>query len=357
VPLDARWSAARRLLLARLDNAGDVVMLGPALRAIRAGLPSAHLTLWASPAGAEAAGLLPEIDDVFVTRALWQDLGHLPFDPERERDVIQSLADRAFDALIVFTSFAQSPLPPAYAAYLAGVPLRAGSAREFGGSVLSDVVAPPADRAHQVERSLHLVRELGFSVASDHLAVTISDEARDSLGLKLRLHGIGLGRPFILLHPGASCAARRYPADRFGEVGQLLYRALGWPIVISGHDRDRRLAATVASELEAAAVPLAGETSLAELSALIDRATVLVTNNTATMHLADALGTPEVVLFSGTERTEQWEPRSTPHRLLRRATPCSPCYRFECPFALPCLDVPPRDVVSAVVDLVGAIAE
>jgi len=347
------WLQARRLLVARLDNAGDVLLCGPALRAIRRHLPNAHLTLWASPGGAEVARLLPEVDDTFVTRALWQDLGRLGFDPQRERDLVQALADGQYDGLIVFTSFAQSPHPPAYAGYLAGIPLRAGQSKEFAGAVLSHPVQPLPDTAHQVDRSLHLVEELGFVGESSRLAVRIPDLDRDTLGIKLRLKGIGFGRPFVLLHPGASCPARRYPARRFAEVGRSIFKSLNWPILVSGAERERALIEEVVAEIGPGALGVAGETGLAEFAALVERATCVVTNNTLTMHLADALGTPAVVLFAGTECEEQWRPRSTWARLLRRPTDCHPCYRFECPYGLPCLDVPPGEVVAAVLDLAG----
>lgn len=347
------WPQLRRLLVARLDNAGDVLMCGPAFRAIRQQQPHCHLALWASPGGAEIAPLLPEIDDTLVTRALWQDLGRLPFDAARERDLVQTLADGAFDGLIIFTSFAQSPFPPAYAGYLAGIPLRAGQSREFGGAVLSDAVKPQPDQIHQVDRNLHLVEALGFPSTSNRLALTVPDLARDTLGVKLRLKGIGFGRPFIVIHPGASCSARRYSSERFAEVGRSLHKALACPILITGAERELPLAATLTAAIGPGAICLAGEIDLAEFAALIERASGVVTNNTLTMHLADAVGTPEVVLFSGTEREEQWRPRTVPSRLLRRPTDCSPCYLFECPFGLPCLDIPPSEVVGAVLELVG----
>lgn len=354
--LDPRWSKVERLLVARLDNAGDVLMCQPALRAIRAGLPRAQITLWASPGGAPIAGLLPEVDGVLTTRALWQDLGRLAFDPERERDLVQTLADGGYDALIAFTSFAQTPHPPAYAGYLAGIPLRAGQSREFAGGVLSDAITPPPDEVHQVDRNLHLAEALGFAPASADLAVAIPDAARDDLGLKLRLKGLGLGRPFILLHPGASCASRRYPLARFAEVGRLLYKSLHWPIVFSGSEREKEYEEDLLAAAGPGAISLIGQTRLEELAALVGRASAIVTNNTLTMHLADALRTPEVVLFAGTEREEQWRPRATRARILRRPTPCHPCYRFECPYGLPCLDLPPDEVAAAVLELVAEIA-
>jgi ADP-heptose:LPS heptosyltransferase len=352
---ESDWGSVRRLLVARLDNAGDVVMCGPALRAIRKTLPDGHVTLWASPGGAQVAPLLPEIDETLVTRAVWQDLGHLPFDPQRERDLVQTLADGDYDGAIIFTSFAQSPLPPAYACYLAGIPLRAGQPKEFGGKVLSHAIAPLPDASHQVDRNLHLVTGLGFVDDGSRLKVRVPAESHDLLGLALRFKGINYGRPFVVLHPGASCPSRRYPADRFAEVGRALWQSAHLPIVISGAERDRDLAEGLKATIGPGAVSLAGETTMAEFAALVERATAVVTNNTLTMHLADALGTPEVVLFAGTELEEQWRPRGTRARLLRRPTPCHPCYRFTCPYeGLPCLDLPPSEVVAAVLDLTGS---
>jgi len=354
--LDTRWSSVQRLLVARLDNAGDVLLCQPAMRAIRSALPGCHLTLWASPGGGPVAGLLPEVDEVLTTRALWQDLGQLPFDPQRERDLVQTLANGQHDAVVVFTSFAQSPHPPAYACYLAGIPWRAGQSREFAGGVLSDPVAPPSDDLHQVERNLHLVEALGFAATATDLAVELPDGARDDLGLTLRLKGIGLGRPFVLLHPGASCSSRRYPLERFAEVARLLHTSLNWPVVISGSEREKAFEEDLLAAAGPGAVSLIGHTRVDEFAALIARATVVVTNNTLTMHLADALRTPEVVLFAGTEREEQCRPRTTRARLLRRPTPCHPCYRFECPYGLPCLDVAPDEVAAAVLELAGETA-
>src|SRR5690606_20181131 len=106
---------ARNILVVRLDNIGDVVMLGPALRAVKEALPESSLTLLASPAGAQAAPLMPWIDAVIEWRPVWQDVGgHMPHDPGRERELVELLAERRFDAALIFTSFSQTPQVPGY---------------------------------------------------------------------------------------------------------------------------------------------------------------------------------------------------------------------------------------------------
>src|SRR5947209_12263240 len=173
------WLEARNILAVRLDNIGDVIMLGPALRAVKETSPQAKLTLLASPAGTTAVPLLPWIDDVITWRVVWQDVGgRIPFDPARERGLIEMLAERQFDAALIFTSFSQTPHVAGYVCYLAGIPLRAGESKEFGGSTLTTELRGDPDELHQVERNLHLVEYLGFVANNRHLRVTISDEAR-----------------------------------------------------------------------------------------------------------------------------------------------------------------------------------
>lgn len=345
------WQAAQRVLAVRLDNMGDVIMLGPALRAFKAGAPAARLTLLASPAGSEAAKLLPEVDDTITWRAVWQDLGSLPFDPARELQLIESLAARRFDAALIFTSFSQTPHVPGYVCYMAGIPLRAGESKEFGGGALSTVLPPAGDELHQVERNLRLVEALGFPAQQRAMAVTLPSDARPAVPRLLAGVGLDPAQPFVLLHPGASAKARRYPPERMGATAQLLAEA-GLQVLLTGVEREAGVVAAVQAQAPGARTLLGG-TTLGEYAALVERAALVVCGNTLPLHLADALGTPVLALYAGTDLETQWRPRFSPHRLLRRPTACYPCYRFECPIGLPCLDIPPAEVAAVALALLG----
>lgn len=344
-----RWLEARNLLAVRLDNAGDVVMLGPALRAIKATSPQARITLLASPAGSKAAPLLPWVDDLLTWRSVWQDLGHLPFDPTRERELIAQLAERRFDGALIFTSFSQTPHVAGYVCYLAGIPLRAGESKEFGGATLSDQLVPAPDALHQIDRNLRLVAHLGFEARDPSPEIAIDDDSRRSLARRLRALRIMPEQPLALLHPGASARARRYPAPRYGAVVRTLHRQ-GWATVLTGSEREQPLLDEVCAST-GEAVPRLTDLSMPEFAALIARATVVVCGNTLPLHLADALRTPVVALYSGTDMISQWEPRFAPSRVLQRPTACMPCYRFTCPIGLPCLDIDPEAVAATVTEL------
>jgi ADP-heptose:LPS heptosyltransferase len=357
-----RWGHVRRVLVIRLDNIGDVIMLGPALRAIRANLPTATITLMATPGGSQALPLLPWVDDVMVHRVLWQDIsGTWPLDPATELALVDEIRARNFDAAIIFTSFTQSPYPPAYVCYLAGVPLRIAQSKEFGGGAVTEWVRPLSDDTHQVDRNLHLLASAGFGLAGTHLELRIPESAQSKADELLGSVGLAHGgprdrfAPFIALAPGASAVARRYDPARFARVASSLaaqdHPLTGEPltVVLVGSEREADLVAPMldgSSLCEGRLVSLAGKTTVPELAGIINRAALVIANNSAPLHMADALDRPMVIMYAGTEWESQWRPRSAPATLLRRETDCSPCFAFRCPYNMECLDFEPADVVA-----------
>jgi ADP-heptose:LPS heptosyltransferase len=101
-------------------------------------------------------------------------------------------------------------------------------------------------------------------------------------------------------------------------------------------------------------VSLAGRTTIPELAGIINRAALVIANNSGPLHFADALNRPMIILYSGTEWESQWRPRRAAATLLRRPTPCSPCFAFECPYNMECLDIEPDEVVAEALSLLSA---
>jgi ADP-heptose:LPS heptosyltransferase len=261
--------------------------------------------------------------------------------------LVETIRAHGFDAAIIFTSFSQSPYPPAYVCYLAGVPIRLGQSKEFGGSLLSQWVKPPLDSVHQVDRNLHLLEMAGFSVAERHLELNVPDDVQRSADCLLYTVGVDPDAPFIVLAPGASCAARRYDPLRYAAMVPMLTAQTDLPIVVIGSAHEAELVAPIlAAGAEHGISSLVGRTSVPELAAVIRRAILVIANDSGPMHFADAFRRPMVVLYSGTEYESQWRPRNAPTRLLRRPTACSPCYRFQCPYQMECLDIPPAEVAA-----------
>lgn len=325
-PVD--WAALRRILVVRPDNLGDVVMAGPAVRALHHAAPHARLDLLAAPAGAAVAPLLPHVDAVLTASVSWQQLDAGTVPPDADLGLVRRIAGGRYDAAVVLTSFSQSPWPAAYLCRLAGVPVRVGASKEFGGAGLTHWVPAPPDAIHQVDRMLYVLERVGVPPAGTDLR------------LDLPSGGAEPGPPYALLLPGASCASRRYPPERFARVAELL-SAAGLRVVVAGSAREAALGVTVTPDVSG-------------LAALVAGSAVVVCNNSGGAHLASALRRPVVVLFAGTEQPSQYAPRDTPAAVLTVPTECAPCRQLRCPYALECLAIPPDDVARAALRLAAA---
>lgn len=337
------WAGMRRILAVRPDNMGDVVMLTPALRALRRAAPDARLELLASPAGSALRPLLPDLDGLLTLSPSWQQTGP-PAAADRlaasEEALVKMLAARGYDAVVAFTSASQSPWPPLHVALLAGVGVRVGQSTEFAGALATHWVTPPPEHTHQVDRCLHLLAAVGVPAAGRETALQVPahgwEQVRDLLP----------GTPFVLLAPGASGAARRYPAQRFAAAAEQIATA-GLPVLVTGTVEEQPLVQRVVQGAGHPRVRALPVLDLAGLAAVVAAAAVAVTNNSGGMHLADALGTPVVVAWSGSERIGEMAPRRVRAVLLGRPVPCSPCRQFSCPYDHECLDVDPARLAAA----------
>lgn len=350
-PLGVGQESLRRVLLVRLDNMGDVLLTTPAFRAVRRGLPGAHLALLAGPAGCEVGRLDPDLDEVIPYRAPNEDVYfRLPQDPEREFRAMERLREGSFDAAIFFTSYKQSALPAAYLCYLAGIPIRAAGSFEGPGSLLTHrhryaEALPPK---HETLRGLELTDALGFPPTEPDIILAPRPEDEAEASSLLDRHGI---ERFVLVHPGASAESRLYPAAMYREVVRRISLESGLPVVVTGGRGEEDLADEVAGSV---GVSVGGETGFGAFAALVGRAEVAVTNNTGTTHVASALKAPVVTVFAGTNPKEQWGPWRTAHRLLTHPVPCYPCYKRVCPIGKPCLTgIEPARVAEAALELLG----
>lgn len=337
------------VLVCRLDNDGDVLLAGPAIRAAAAG--SERVTLLCGPRGRRAAELLPGVDEVLVYRAAWIDPDGAPLDLVATQELITALAAARVDLAMILTSFHQSPLPLALLARMAGVPTVTAISDDFPGSLL-DVRHRVASDLHEVERGLSLAAASGFRLPpgdDGRLAVRRSSDAARSAGALLAPLE---GQPYIVVHPGASVPARAWDPARSAALVDAL-SASGWGVVVTGGPGEQALAALVAGSVGRAdgVLDLGGRTELAELTEVLAGAEAVVIGNTGPAHLAAAVGTPVVSLYAPTVPAVRWRPWGVPHELLGdQDIACAGCRATTCPIpGQPCLAaVQVRDAVAAV---------
>jgi ADP-heptose:LPS heptosyltransferase len=339
----------RRVLVARTDNAGDVLLAGPAVRAVAR---SAEVTLLVSPTGAPAAELLPGVAEVLVHPAPWSG-DHAPAaDPGGAAALVADVRARGFDAGIVLTSFHQSPLPVALLLRLAGVPHLTAASTDHPGSLLDVRLAPPSpgDPRHEVERALDTVAAAGFPglPGDDRLALRHPLPWPDRTRVP-ELDELAHGG-YVAVHPGASVPARAIAPDHATAIVRAL-RARGRRVVVTGDAAEAGTTARVAAA--SGAVDLGGRLSFAELAAVLERAACLVGGNSAPGHLAAAVGTRVVSLFSPVVPAAWWRPWGVPVTVLGdQHAPCRDTRARTCPVpGHPCLSgVSPGEVAAACED-------
>jgi len=351
--MDDAWRSARSILAVRLDGIGDLLMTTPALRALKEGRDSRSLTLLTSPAAASLARELPFVDDVIPFVAPWMK--------SAETTAVSSLATaalverlrlHAFDAAVVFTVFTQSALPAATLLYQAGIRRRAAYCRENPYALLTDWRTDPdrdahAGVRHEVQRQIDLVESLGARVAERRLQLPVRDAARRSMLAKAISAGMHARRPWLIVHPGATAASRRYPDEKLAQAVALLQASGRWQIGIAGAPEDIACVQAIAARANDV-VCLAGLLDLPELAALLAAARIVVCNNSAPAHIAAAVGTPVVDLYALTN--PQHTPWGVEHRVLSRDVDCKYCVKSVCPQGHHrCLaDISPAEIVAAV---------
>jgi ADP-heptose:LPS heptosyltransferase len=330
------------VLVCRLDSDGDVLLSGPAVRAVRAG--AREVTLLCGPRGRAAADLLPGVDEIVEFRCPWIEHDPEPVSADDVLALADQLRQRAIDQAIVLTSFHQSPLPTALVLRLAGIPTIAAISEDYPGSLL-DVRHLAPDDVHEVQRSLSLVATLGY-----HLPA--GDDGR------LRVRATGQAspvardhEPFVVVHPGASVPARAWAPERNAALVDALVAA-GRRVVVTGGPGEHLLTRLVAGEPRPDVLDLGGRTDLAELARVLAQAEVVVVGNTGPAHLAAAVGTPVVSLFAPVVPAVRWRPWGVPHVLLGdQDAPCKDSRARVCTVpGHPCLNEIPLAAVIAAVD-------
>lgn len=340
------------VLAVRLDSAGDVLLQGPAVRALAAGAD--EVTLLCGPRGWDAANLLPGVDRLLVHRAAWIDPEHCPVSRRAIDELVQRVAVLRVDEAVVFTSFHQSALPTALLLRLAGVPRISAISDDYPGSLL-DLRHRVDGDVHEVQRSLSLAAAAGYALPpGDDGALAVTGVVPIELP--------GIDGPYVVVHPGTSVPARAWPPERHAALVEALAVA-GSRVVVTGGSGEEALTAFVTGEPRAGVLDTGGRTTFGELAAILAGADAVVVGNTGPAHLAAAVGAPVVSLFAPTVPAARWRPWGVRHALLGdQEAACAGTRARTCSVpGHPCLSsVTVPDVLAAVADLraeaVGAAA-
>lgn len=296
---------------------GDMVLLTPALRALKHAYPESRLELLLRPRVADLMETHPYVDACIVddkTRG-------------RYRSIVRSVSqirDRAFDVAVVLhpTSLRNALLP-----FLARVPIRVGTSVSGRGMLLTTSFKDDTT-VHEVRRYLRVLQLLDVDAVSDVLEFWHADTDRQFVERLLDREGVSPQDRLIAVNLGTTWKTKQWDVTNFAEViRQIGYLAPETRIILTGSPTEESFTEGVSASLPI--VNLVGKTSILQLGALLERCEVCLTCDSGPMHIAAAVGTPTVSLFGPTDPVRH-RPYSSGHEVIEKSVSCRPCYKRTC---------------------------
>jgi heptosyltransferase II len=323
----------RRILVRATNWLGDAILSLPALHALRAAFPQAHITilgqawvrdLYAGESFCDAVIAYPAARGAKDLAAKWQ--------------TIKTLQSGNFDAALLL----QNAFEAALVTRLAGIPVRAGYNRDGRGWLLSNPVAvPQPGEIHPHERFyyLELLRRAGWIASYDAdspIRLHGAEQARNR-GRQL-LAQAGLSGFVIGISPGAAFgSAKRWYPDRFAATAARVAGEHQATIAIFGGKEEAAVCQQVADHLGGLKIfNFAGRTSLRDFLDLVAACNLMLTNDSGAMHVAYAMGVPSVTVFGSTDEIGTG-PTGPLARIVREPVDCAPCKLRECPIDHRCM--------------------
>ncbi len=344
-------NAIRRIVVYRIGNIGDILVTLPALNAIRKRFPDAHIALLTSPGKKGAPGA-----EQILPLGKWFDelLVYFSSDVQSRKgrlQLLRRLREGKFDLFIQLPN-QQSRLRDEVRnmtfARLAGCRYAVG----FEVSQRALFLREEALHVPQIRESLRIYRSVASQLLLDSyedVLLPISDVPRRQVaGLLLRV-GVPENEPFVVMHAGAKRHTNQWPLERYARVADEIILRWGTRVVLTGSAAELPAVERVAELMREKPMVLCGQLDLPQMAALLERCSLYVGNDTGPMHIAAAVGTPTVSVFSARDFPERWWPCGHGHIVLRRDAPCSPCFKEICDRDLVCLKaIEEKDVLAAV---------
>ena len=308
-------------------------MCVPALRAVRRLLPDAHVTIVSRPGAADIFVDANCADEIMIYErtglaSAW--------------DQIKQWKRQQFDLAVLF----QNAFEAAAIAFMARVPVRIGYETQGRGFLLTHSIDSPAwkDERHEVFYYLNIASQLERALTGTSpvdtiepdYALRISESRIRQAHELLSQHGIDTTKPLVLLCPGSvNSRAKRWPAERYAALADQFIES-GAVVALIGSPGEREVSETVSGLTHHKPIMLTGQTSVADVTALIGLADLLVTNDTGPAHIGAAVGTPTMIIFGPTNpaTTRPFGPSGV---VIRQPPVCAPCMLRDCPIDHRCM--------------------
>ena len=289
----------KKILVIRCDHIGDVIASSVVLRPLRRAYPDARIDFLTSSAGAELLRGNPDIDNVIPFNAPW-------FERDRKSgnvmggvlDMSRAIKKGKYDIALDLRGDARHIA----AMFVSGIRTRISYGITGGGFLLTHEV-PCAGVEHETKRNIDLLAPL--KIFPDKVAVELRSADSDIKDAKSLVRESDIKGSYVVIHPVSGRTSKNWSPDKFACIIKFLRSQKNMTPVMIGSMSDKEAVEKMGEGI----IDLCGKTSLGMLGPIISEASLFVGLDSGPAHIAAAVGTPTVILFSGTDDPDQWAPK------------------------------------------------
>jgi len=297
----------RRILLITLTNIGDIILTTPLITALDKEFPNARLDVMTGPQGRDIFIHHPRIFKVIIYNK------HIPL--REKRRLIRKLKVIKYDLVVDLKNTL--------------FPLLIGS--KYRTSPIQTV---PENVVHKKDFHLYKLKTLNIDVHDASFSIYVSK--RDQDYIDALIEKIPDKKRLVLVSPTAKSLIKRWEKTSFAEVANRLMEELDMTVAMIGDHADRDIIDDIISEMKSKPYNFAGMTTIPQLAHLIKKSQLLITNDSAPMHLGSAVGTKVLAIFGPTD-PNKYRPLGKENRVIRKNLFCSPCEIAQCKFKHECM--------------------
>ena len=328
--LNLQYPPVRKILLIRLRNIGDVLLMVPTIRAFREAFPEAYLAAAVNAGTEEMLTGNPLLDEILVFDPRWK---RLPFRQRvaQEGKFVWEVRKRGFDLAINTTEGDRG----AFLCLSSGARIKVGlydaSGLWWKARVYDHLVRIPDWKSHLVEQMLEIPRSLGLNPQDKRVEIFYPPGEREFIDRLLEKEGIGPGEDVVHIHPTSRWLFKCWRDEAMaGVIDQLEKKRNIRTVLTSGkEEKELKKIDHILQACRTHPVSLAGRVTLKQLAALSARARLFLGVDTAPMHIAAAVGTPVIALF-GPSGEFNWSPWGNGHVVIKKDWECRPCGQDGC---------------------------
>ncbi len=333
----------KKIIIVRLDRIGDVLLSTPVIKTLRDVYPNSYIAFMVRPYARAIVEGNPYLDKVIVYDKEGREkglFGNLKF--------IWYLRKNKFDLAVILHPTARSHIVIS----LAGIPIRVGYDKKMGFLLTRRIPhTKQFGLKHEVDYTLDILRYIGIEPGQRALYMPVDGGCEDKAREIFHMNDITDTDIVVSINPGASCASKRWSAEKFAKVADKLVERHGAKILIISGAPDKVFGDRVAASMNKECMNLSGKTSIGDVASILRRSRLFISNDSGPVHIACAVGTPVIAIFGRSDMglsPVRWGPSGKKDIVLHKDVGCDECLAHNCKIGFKCLEaITDEEVLAA----------